>query len=264
MDGVLLILAVGLFLGMRHATDADHVLAVTTILSRQGDLRHAALTGLFWGLGHSLTILVVGAGIIHLGVAIPALLGQSMELSVSLMLIVLGLVSLARFGRSLPPASTQDHHQPAVVHSHPHSHGDYIHSHSHGHQPEVHPHRTNQTPLAWLDRTLGRIGLYQHIRPLVVGMVHGLAGSAAVALLVLATIPDPRWGLAYLLVFGAGTIAGMMLITMSLASAFAFAGGRSPGFSHWLGFASGLASLTFGLMLGYQALRPGVLLPPPP
>lgn len=264
MDSVLLILAVGLFLGVRHATDADHVVAVTTILSRQGDLRHAALTGLFWGLGHSLTILVVGAVIIHLGVANPARLGQGMELSVSLMLIVLGLASLARFVRFPARASTQDHHRSAVVHSHPHSHGDYIHSHAHGHQPEAHPHRPDQTPLAGLDRALGRIGLYQHLRPVVVGIVHGLAGSAAVVFLVLATIPDSRWALAYLLVFGAGTIAGMMLITLSLASAFTFAGSKNAAFPHWLGFASGLVSLTFGLMLGYQALMAGVLRVTPP
>ncbi|MGH9556603.1 MAG: high-affinity nickel-transport family protein [Terriglobales bacterium] len=252
MDGLLLIVAVGLFLGMRHATDADHVIAVTTIISRQGDLRHAALTGLFWGIGHTLTILAVGATIVCVGLAIPVRVGLGMELSVSLMLIVLGLGSLARFIRSAPQAVARNHQGSAVVHSHPHSHGDYIHKHAHGHEPEAHPHRPDQTPLGRLDRALGRIGLYQHLRPLVVGVVHGLAGSAAVTLLVLATIPSPRWAIAYLLVFGAGTIAGMMLITLSLASAFAFAGRRRASFSHWLGFASGLTSLAFGILLAYR------------
>lgn len=264
MDSFLLIIAVGLFLGMRHATDADHVIAVTTIISRQGNLRHAALTGWFWGLGHSLTILLVGALLIHLGLTIPARLGQGMELSVSIMLIVLGLASLARFVRSLPQTS-QDHHGPVLVHSHPHSHGDYIHNHPHGHDPEAHPHRPDQTPLAWLDRTLGRVGVYQHLRPLLVGVVHGLAGSSAVALLVLAAIPDLRWALAYLLAFGAGTITGMMLITISLASVFAFAGRKSPALSHWLGFASGLASLLFGMTMGSQVLlADGLRATPPP
>ncbi|MGH9601483.1 MAG: high-affinity nickel-transport family protein [Terriglobales bacterium] len=259
MDSLTLIIAAGLFLGMRHATDADHVLAVTTILTRQRDLRHAALTGLFWGVGHSLTILVVGSAILHLGLAIPARLGLGMELSVSLMLIVLGVASLLRFVRSRPRRLPQDHHGSAVVHSHPHSHGDYIHTHPHTHAPEAHPHRPDQTPLAWLDRRVGGLGLYQHTRPLVVGIVHGLAGSAAIALLVLAAIPDPRWAIAYLLVFGAGTVAGMVLITVGLASAFAFAGKRHTAFSRWLGFASGMAILTFGLMLAYRILAHDLL-----
>ncbi len=98
----------------------------------------------------------------------------------------------------------------------------------------------------------GRIGLYQQLRPLIIGIVHGLAGSAAVALLILTTIRNPRWAMVYLLVFGAGTVGGMMLITMSIASAFNFFGRRHQKFSHWLGLASGLVSLAFGLLLAYQ------------
>jgi high-affinity nickel-transport protein len=94
--------------------------------------------------------------------------------------------------------------------------------------------------------------VYQHIRPLVVGIVHGLAGSAAVALLVLATIRDPKWAIAYLLVFGVGTIAGMMVITMSLASALKVVGGRSQFISRRLAVASGVLSLAFGCLVVYQ------------
>jgi high-affinity nickel-transport protein len=103
-----------------------------------------------------------------------------------------------------------------------------------------------------MDRLFGGIGFYQQMRPLVIGIVHGLAGSAAVALLVLTTIRDPRWAVAYLLVFGVGTIAGMMLITMSLASAFNFAVRRRMKFSRGLGLASGVLSLAFGLVIAYQ------------
>jgi len=103
-----------------------------------------------------------------------------------------------------------------------------------------------------LDRFFGKAALYRPIRPFIIGTVHGLAGSAAVALLVLTTIRDPRWALAYLLVFGVGTIAGMMLITMSIASAFVFAGKGRQNFSHHLGLVSGLISLAFGVFVVYQ------------
>jgi high-affinity nickel-transport protein len=107
--------------------------------------------------------------------------------------------------------------------------------------------------LAWLDRALLRFKLYQPVRPLIIGIVHGLAGSAAAALLVLATIRNPRWAVAYLLVFGAGTIVGMMLITMSIASAFhLIPSGRQ--FFHRLALASGLLSLGFGTVVAYHIL----------
>ena len=152
-----------------------------------------------------------------------------------------------RAARTIAPAGEESH----VVHSHAHMHGDYVHSHAHGHAPESHAH-AHQTPLTWLDRLFGRIGLYQQLRPLIVGIVHGLAGSAAVALLILTTIRNPHWAMVYLLVFGAGTVGGMMLITMSIASAFNFFGRRHENFSQWLGLASGLVSLAFGLFLAYQ------------
>jgi len=249
MISFLSIVAVGFFLGMRHATDPDHVIAVTTIVSRQRNLLKAAMTGIFWGIGHTLTIFVVGTVIILFDVVIPARIGLSMELSVGLMLIVLGVMNIASFMRSARAISPQDSE---IIHRHPHSHGDYVHSHAHGHSLDTHPHSHPQTPLTWLDRLFGRIGLYQQLRPLVVGIVHGLAGSAAVALLILTTIRNPHWAIAYLLVFGAGTVGGMMLITMSIASAFNFFGKKHERFSQRLGLASGLVSLAFGLVLAYQ------------
>ena len=254
MIGLLSILAVGFFLGMRHATDPDHVIAVTTIVSNQRNSMRAALIGAFWGLGHTFTIFVVGAGIILFNLVIPVRVGLSMELSVAVMLIILGLINVAGFLRSMPSASIQNHHdeEEKIVHSHAHSHGDYIHSHPHAHQPEGHPHAPNHTPLAWMDRVFGKSGVYQYLRPLVVGIVHGLAGSAAVALLVLTTIRNVHWAVAYLLIFGVGTIGGMMLITMSLASAFTMVGKGRQKFSRRLALASGLLSLAFGLFVAYQ------------
>jgi high-affinity nickel-transport protein len=241
----------GFFLGMRHATDPDHVIAVTTIITRQRRVSRAALTGMFWGIGHTLTIFLVGALIILFNVAIPARIGLSMEFSVGLMLAILGLMNVSSFSRALQRQHTgAEHHE--LVHSHAHSHGDYVHTHPHAHSPEAHPHDVSRTPVSVMDRIFGRMGFYQQIRPLVIGIVHGLAGSAAVALLVLTTIRDPRWAVAYLLIFGVGTIAGMMLITMSLASAFTFVSRRKLKFSRGLGLASGVLSLGFGLIIAYQ------------
>ena len=107
-------------------------------------------------------------------------------------------------------------------------------------------------PVAWLDRRLGGLGVYQILRPVVVGLVHGLAGSAAVALLVLALIKNPWWAIAYLVLFGVGTIAGMMLITAAIGAVLAYASSRSSRVEHYLRVASGLLSLGFGLFLVYQ------------
>jgi high-affinity nickel-transport protein len=256
MVGLLSILAVGFFLGMRHATDPDHVIAVTTIVSNQRNRMRAAMIGAFWGLGHTVTIFLVGAGIILFNLVIPVRVGLSMELSVAVMLIILGVVNVAGFLRSMPPGAMPAGAVPAgavpSVHSHPHSHGGFVHTHPHAHQPESHPHAAEQTPLAWLDRAFGRIGVYQYLRPFVIGVVHGLAGSAAVALLVLTTIRNVHWAVAYLLIFGVGTIAGMMLITMSLASAFTMVGKGREKFSRRLALASGVLSLGFGLFVAYE------------
>jgi hypothetical protein len=211
----------------------------------------AALTGVFWGIGHTLTIFGVGTAIILFGLVIPARIGLSMEFPVALMLVILGLTNLEAFVRSARSLA-KVRHVAATVHTHHHSHGDYIHSHPHGHAPESHPRAPHKTPLSRMDRLFGKTGIYRLFRPLVVGIVHGLAGSAAVALLVLTTIRDPRWAVAYLLVFGAGTVSGMMLITMSIASAFNFFGRRHANFNVHLGLASGLLSLAFGLLLVYQ------------
>jgi sulfite exporter TauE/SafE len=221
MTSLLAICVLGFFLGMRHATDPDHVIAVTTIVSRQRTTAGAAMIGALWGVGHTLTILVVGAGIILLGWVIPPRVGLSLELSVGVMLIVLGFMNLSGVLQRIT-------------------------------QPEAHPHAPDQTPLARLDRRLGGLGLYQTVRPLIVGVVHGLAGSAAVALLVLATIGNTGWAVLYLLVFGLGTIAGMMLITAGIAWPLTYAGTRFAGLPHKLRLASGVISLMVGLALAYR------------
>jgi high-affinity nickel permease len=231
------IAALGFFLGIRHATDPDHVIAVTTIVSRERRVGTAALIGALWGVGHTFTILVAGGAIVLFEVVIPARVGLTMELSVALMLILLGGTTVIGVLRPR---------------GHPHVHGDYVHAHPHGHDRVDHDHGEQETPVARLDRRFGRLGLYHAVRPLVVGVVHGLAGSAAVALLVVATIHDVTLSLAYLLVFGLGTIAGMILITMAIALPFAFTARRLLGVNRSLALAAGLLSVGFELLLAYQ------------
>src|SRR5256884_9601856 len=139
MIGFLSIIAIGFFLGMRHATDPDHVIAVTTIVSRQNKISRAALTGIFWGVGHTLTIVLVGTASILFGVVIPARMGLSMEFSVALMLVILGLMNVAAFLRSAQSIAKVEHGA-AMVHTHHHSLGDTTHTNPHGHAPESHPH----------------------------------------------------------------------------------------------------------------------------
>ena len=257
MITLLSIIALGFFLGMRHATDPDHVIAVTTIVSRQRSIRHAALIGILWGLGHTITIFLVGSAIILFGVVIPPKLGLTMELSVGLMLILLGVLNLTGFTRWItetftPQSPDAPGHPHVHSHAHTHQQGDFVHAHPHHHEPEKHGHAEDATPVGWMDRIFDQLGLYQAVRPLAVGLVHGLAGSAAVALLVLTTIRDPRWAIAYLLVFGVGTIAGMMLITAAIALPFKYSQSRFARLNRGLAVASGILSIAFGIFIVYQ------------
>ena len=153
-----------------------------------------------------------------------------MELAVGIMLVILGVLTLTGVGRtaSIVAGSGAPGGHTLLAHDHVHTHGDYIHWHPHGHGAEPHGHAEHQTPLARVDRSrLGRLGLYQWMRPFVVGVVHGLAGSAAIALMVLSIIHDARAAIGYLLLFGIGTVGGMMLITLALSAPFAFTRGQS-------------------------------------
>jgi high-affinity nickel permease len=245
MIPVLSIIALGFFLGMRHATDADHVIAVTTIVSRERSIRTAALIGILWGLGHTITIFIVGSLIILFGIVIPPRLGLTMELSVGLMLILLGVLNLTGMMRWI----TENFGGGSSTH---HSHGGLSHSYVVSEST-----RENSTPktnasLSWMDRVFGGVSLYQLLRPLAVGIVHGLAGSAAVALLVLTTIRVPAWAMFYLLVFGLGTVAGMMLITAAIAVPLTLSENRFARMNRFLATASGVISLVFGLLIVYE------------
>jgi hypothetical protein len=251
----------GLLLGMRHATDPDHVIAVTAILSRERRIGVAARIGLVWGLGHTLTVLVVGAAIIIFKLGIPVRVGLTMEFAVAVALILLGLpaantlmrpVMMRLGGISITAARTLE------VHSHPHSHGHGIHRHPHAHvhtdaanlhaiaaAPEYHEHAL---PPEFMSAFTTRRPL---LKSFAVGLVHGLAGSAAIALLVLGAIPQPLWATLYLAIFCAGTILGMALITTAIGAPLMLSS-RIAYFHSTLVAGSGLLSFGFGLFLAYQ------------
>lgn len=247
MAALLTIVLVGFLLGMRHATDPDHVIAVTTIVTRQQSLVHASLIGILWGIGHTITIFVIGTAIILFSVVIPARVGLSMELSVGLMLILLGALNLTGSMRWMSerfaPLSKQHHSNSA-------RRDDFADS-LEARAPWEYENGATAAP-GWFESIVCRMGLFHTMRPLLIGIVHGLAGSAAVALLVLTTIRNPWWALAYLLVFGFGTVAGMMLITSAIAMPIAYSGKRFAGFSQGLAIASGMLSIGFGCFLAYQ------------
>jgi high-affinity nickel permease len=242
------VILLGFFLGMRHATDPDHVVAVTTIVSRERTMLHAAVIGALWGLGHTFTIIVVGSAIILFKLTIPVRLGLSMELCVGFMLILLGILNLTGLMRRAIEWITIRRLGPDA-----HSHFLFGRWMVHTHNDDGEPVFTDQVSiLGWTPQWWKKLGLFHVLRPLAVGMVHGLAGSAAVALLVLTAITQPSWAIAYLLIFGLGTVAGMMLITAAIALPFAYTLQNFTKLNHGLATASGLLSVCFGLFLCYH------------
>jgi len=252
MSGGLAILMIGFVMGMRHATDPDHVIAVSTIVSRERSLPKAALIGILWGCGHTITIVAVGAGIILFGLAIPARVGLTMEFSVGLMLVLLGVLNLTGAMKWITQKFSPAHPKVTGEHAHLHEHNSHLHLHWHSHGPGIEHHAASLTPPARMRAPFARLGVFHTLRPLFVGIVHGLAGSAAVALLVLSTIREPKWAVLYLLIFGAGTIAGMMLITVAIALPFSFAGYRFAWLNKGLITLSGVVSVAFGLFICYR------------
>jgi len=256
MTSALLILGVGFFLGMRHATDPDHVVAVSTFVSREKSIARAGWIGILWGFGHSITILIVGAAIILFGFVIPPRLGLALEFSVALMLILLGVLNLTGAMRwishKLSPTHPRPTSQSLGEHAHVHFHGVHLHTHAHSHEGEGQHHASELDAPSWLAGPFAELGWFHSLRPLLVGIVHGLAGSAAVALLVLGTIRNPRWAIFYLLLFGAGTIVGMMLMTLAFAVPVTLAGNRFAWLSRGMVTGTGILSLAFGLVVAYQ------------
>jgi len=259
----------GFLLGMRHATDPYHVIAVTTILSRERRLAVAARIGIVWGLGHTVTVLAVGAAIIIFKVEIPPQLGLVMEFAVAVVLIALGLGGVGRLlrrtaSRLMPSAPLS--YDKVVVHSNLHTHEGARHRHIHLHEqyhaiavasgetevqyePAAESHHEHMFTASQAWRLSARRPL---MRSFGVGLIHGLAGSAAIALLVLSAIPRPLWATLYLAVFCIGTVVGMGLITTAIATPLIVASKRMSMLHQQLVTGSGLLSFAFGLFLAYR------------
>jgi ABC-type nickel/cobalt efflux system permease component RcnA len=205
------ILFVGLLLGMKHATEADHLAAVATLATRQSSLAQTLRQGVAWGIGHTLTLMLFGGAVLALGQVISPSLEQALETAVGIMLIVLGADVLRRLVRDR-------------IHFHVHRHvagPEHVHAHSH---------RGEAPPRRGMDESRGPRGprhaeaphLHEHakrwpLRALAVGMMHGLAGSAALVMLSLQAVPSVALGLGYITLFGAGSIFGMALLSVAIA-----------------------------------------------
>ncbi len=218
---ILTTMSFGFLLGVKHALDADHIVAVTTIVSRSRSLFRSALVGLSWGIGHTLTLFAVGFGVLVFKLTIPDRLVLSMEFIVGVILVLLGIPLIRQLvGRT---------------HAHWHRHGDkhHLHSHSHDKAPD-HDHR--------------------HIRrPLLIGMVHGLAGSGALTVLLLSTMSSVGQGLFFLLLFGIGSILGMLLFSGLIGLPFRLTSGLSLRLNLWVQGVAGLISILLGLSIMWQA-----------
>jgi cytochrome c biogenesis protein CcdA len=197
------VLLVSLLLGLRHASDPDHLAAVTTLIAseKQERMRKATSMGLLWGLGHGTTLVLVGMPLVLLGQYLPERIQQAAEVAIGVIIVILAIRLLARWRRG-------------VFHAHAHSHdGNPPHRHLHSHADgSVHEHSHNTH------------GLRTPLSAYGVGLVHGVGGSGGVTLLLLSTIPNPSEAIVALLIFAAGTAVSMAL----LSSAFGLAVATGP------------------------------------
>jgi sulfite exporter TauE/SafE len=225
---VALLLGFSFAAGLKHATEPDHIAAVSTIVSDRKSLWSSSLVGGMWGIGHTLALLIAGIAVVAFHFEISKRLANILELGVGVMLFILGAQTLWKVFRG------------GSVHTHVHVHGGVIHAHPHVH--DVEQVRSHPAP------SKTHHGLKLSSRPLFVGLVHGLAGSGALMLLILATIPSPGVAIAYILIFGVGSIGGMMLMSMLIGLPFHFAAGRFVRMDKWLRSGAGLFSLAFGVI----------------
>ena len=237
--GVFALLGLGLVFGLKHATEVDHVVAVSAIVSEHRNVLRSALVGGLWGAGHTASLIIVGMLVLVFRVTIPLLVANWLEFGVALMIIALGVLAVARVLRKR-----------ADVHLHRHSHDGQSHVHVHFHeQGTEHASATGpDSSHSSHSHAIARLGF----KPLLVGAMHGLAGSAALTLLVLTQIQSVSLGLLYLALFGIGSTVGMLLMSGLIGLPFALSGRRLTTINYGLQTAAGGLSIAFGLWYAYE------------
>lgn len=231
--GAFAVLGLGLIFGLKHATEVDHIVAVSTIVSEHRSILRSALVGGLWGVGHTISLVLVGVVVLVLRVSIPERVANWLEFGVALMIIALGASAFLRALRGR-----------ADIHLHEHSHDGVAHTHLHFHERET----AHQGTARAHAHPVSHIGL----KPLIVGAMHGLAGSAALTLLVLTQIQSTALGLLYLAVFGLGSIFGMLLVSGLVGLPFALGARRLSGVSQGMQTVAGALSIAFGLWYAYE------------
>ncbi|MCI0825078.1 MAG: urease accessory protein UreH [Chloroflexi bacterium] len=230
--GLFAALALGIILGIRHSLDPDHVVAVSTIVSEYRNPLRSFWVGISWGLGHTTTLLIIGVVIIALRLTIPDRMALLFEFFVGIMLVALGAQVIYSFRMK-------------KVHQHAHGHQEAAHQHFHSHaQSPAH------TPEHHEAHGIGKPFLRK--KSYLVGTVHGVAGSAALTLLVLASIESPLAGLGYILLFGLGSVLSMGVMTILIGLPFVISAGRLPNLNRAIQFGVGTLSIIFGGFLMYQ------------
>jgi len=220
------ILLIGFVLGLRHATEADHLAAVSTIVSEKKSLFTASIVGGLWGVGHTISLFLVGLLVIFLKLQISESVETKLEAVVGVMLVLLGLNALRNLFRA------------EKIHVHTHEHDGHRHTHIHTHRAEKE------------EKSHHRFSP----RSVVVGMVHGLAGSAALMLLVVPTISSPLIAVTYILIFGTGSIGGMMVMSLLIGLPFHFTANRFDVLNKLVRLSSGMFSCGLGVVIIYEKL----------
>ena len=219
----LALFALGFTLGVKHALDPDHLVAVSTIVSTNRSLTRSSLAGVFWGAGHTTSLLIAGMIVLALRVSIPERFAAGAERAVAVMLLVLGLNALWRAIKSSK---------------------FHIHAHTHGGRPHIHFHTHEQDRILQHDHShVFRMG----VRSFVVGMVHGLAGTGALMVLVLAAAPSFLAGSVYILLFGVGSVGGMLILSSLISIPFVVSARSFQLCNSALQFATALLSIGLGL-----------------
>lgn len=232
---LLAVLTVGLVFGLKHATEVDHVVAISTIVSRHKNVFRSALVGALWGAGHTVSLLVVGVVVLSLRIAIPEHVSGWLEFGVAIMIIALGVSALWRAVRTN-----------SEVHVHQHSHDGLSHTHVHFHEHENKHIPSSQTAHS---HAVSRIGW----KPVLIGMMQGLAGSGALTLLVLTQISSSLIGFLYLVTFGLGSILGMLLMSGLIGLPFAFTSGKLTQLHQGLQTLAAVLSICFGIWYAFSS-----------